>query len=110
MEQQSIFDVTIFIHDDVQLGHSLRCVVSPSNVQEGRRECHRFCESSEICDSTTGWSCRSAVVCSILKLCREWKLRQVNSKIYLFHEWQGRPAEEDEAEEGMEGKAARGIQ
>lgn len=66
LEQQSIFDDTIFIYDDVQLGYSLRCVVSPSNVQEGRRECHWFCESSEICDSATRWSCRSAMVCSTL--------------------------------------------
>lgn len=32
LEQQSIFDDTIFIYDDVKLGDSLRCVVSPSNV------------------------------------------------------------------------------
>lgn len=41
-------------------------MVSSSNVQERRRECHRFCESSEICDSATGWSCRFAVVCLTL--------------------------------------------
>lgn len=63
LEQQSVFDVTLFIYDDVQLGYSLRCMVSPSNVQEGRRECHRFCESSKICDSAARWPCRSPVVC-----------------------------------------------
>lgn len=66
LEQQSIFNVTIFIYDDVELGYSLRCVVSPSDAQEGRRERHRFCESSEICDSAARWSCRSAVVCATL--------------------------------------------
>lgn len=62
LEFKSSFYDPVFIHDDVLLGLSLRCLVPTPYASPSWRECNWFCQSSQSRHCKTGWLGRSVLV------------------------------------------------